>query len=248
MPKLCVNIDHIATIREARKTYEPDPLLAANEAQLGGADGITLHIREDRRHMQDEDLFRLKKSVNVPLNLELAATDEMLALALETKPDMVMIVPEGRNEITTEGGLNVLDEMTRLQEFVKSVGGSGIPVSAFIDADLAQVEAADNCGFTVCEIHTGPYAQSVIENGFSLDHPNVLKELGFVQKAVSHVLSLGMLCNAGHGLTHHNVYPIASIRNITELHIGHSIVSRSVFTGIRQSVAQMKSEIQRAIN
>jgi pyridoxine 5-phosphate synthase len=247
MTKLCVNIDHVATLRQARMTVEPDPILAADEAVLGGADGITLHIREDRRHMQDEDLYRLKQSVKVPLNLELAATDEMLSLALETKPDMVMIVPEGRNEITTEGGLNVLDEMTRLKEFVEAVASSGMPVSAFIDADLEQIDAAKKCGFTVCEIHTGPYSESVIKNDFSLDHPNVLKELELVKEAVSHVLSVGMQCNAGHGLTHHNVYPIASINNVSELHIGHSIVSQSIFSGIRMSVEKMKSEIQRAL-
>ncbi len=247
MTKLCVNIDHVATLRQARMTIEPDPILAANEAVLGGADGITLHIREDRRHMQDSDLFRLKETVQVPLNLELAATQEMLDLALEATPDMVMVVPEGRNEVTTEGGLDVLGDMQRLSMFVETLTEKKLPVSAFIDADLAQINAAVECGFTVCEIHTGPYAEVVIKNGFSLDHPKVVKELELVRKAVSHVLNLGMQCNAGHGLTHLNVGKIASIDGISELHIGHSIVSRSIFIGMQQSVAEMKSNIENAL-
>jgi pyridoxine 5-phosphate synthase len=169
----------------------------------------------------------------------------MLELALDTAPDMVMVVPEGRNEITTEGGLDVRGDMERLSSFVETLGAKTLPVSAFVDADLNQIEAANACGFTVCEIHTGPYAESIIKNDFSLNHPEVIQEQQLVQNAVSHVLNLGMQCNAGHGLTHQNVRGIASIDGISELHIGHSIVSRSIFTGMRQSVAEMKSEIQR---
>jgi pyridoxine 5-phosphate synthase len=246
MIKLCVNIDHVATVRQARMTVEPDPVLASDEAVLGGADGITLHIREDRRHMQDSDLYALKKHVEVPLNLELAATPEMLAIACKTKPDMVMVVPEGRNEITTEGGLNVIEDASRLHDFISTVKENGMPVSAFIDADEAQIEAAKACGFTVCEIHTGPYAEAVIKNDFSLDCDAVLESMQQISHAVAHVCSLGMQCNAGHGLTHHNVSGIASIKGITELHIGHSIVSRSIFTGMRQSVAEMKTSIEKA--
>jgi pyridoxine 5-phosphate synthase len=246
MTKLCVNLDHVATVRQARMTFEPDPVLAADEAIQGGADGITLHIREDRRHMQDDDLYKLKEVLQVPLNLELAATPEMLALALQTTPDMVMVVPEGRDEITTEGGLDVLKDMHRLSTFIEVLVNKNIPVSAFIDADLAQIEAAKTCGFTVCEIHTGPYAEAIIKNDFSPEHPKVIREQELVQRATAQVLQMEMQCNAGHGLTHQNVCGIASIRGISELHIGHSIVSRSIFTGMRQSVAEMKSEIQKA--
>ncbi|MDP7005735.1 MAG: pyridoxine 5'-phosphate synthase [Phycisphaerales bacterium] len=246
MIKLCVNIDHVATIRQARMTFEPDPILAADEAILGGSDGITLHIREDRRHMQDEDLLQLIKHVQVPLNLELAATPEMIELALSTKPNMAMIVPEGRDEITTEGGLNILGDIDWLTEVVGCFTGVGIRVSAFVDPDINQIDAAKSCGFNVCEIHTGSYAEAVIANVFSLDHDKVLGELSKISKAVSHVHTLGMLCNAGHGLTHHNVVKIASIEGISELHIGHSIVSRSVFVGMRKAVSEMKQQIEKA--
>ena len=244
MTKLCVNIDHVATIREARKTVEPDPSLAAEEACLGGADGITLHIREDRRHMQDHDLFKLRKSVRVPLNLELAATTKMLDLALATKPDMAMIVPEGRTEVTTEGGLDVVRDVDRLKDMVQTLTDNGMVVSAFVDAENSQIEAARACGFTVCEIHTGPYAEQVIRNGFSLDHHNVQKERDKVLHAVQYTVELGLQCNAGHGLTHFNVSGIASIPHISELHIGHSIISRSVFVGIQSSVREMKQRIK----
>ena len=248
MPKLCVNIDHVATIREARKTIEPDPIVAAKEACLGGADGITLHIREDRRHMQDADLFQLREMVTVPLNLELAATPEMVALALESSPDMAMIVPEGRNEVTTEGGLDVRNDVERLRELVSTLTEANMRVSAFIDADKAQIDAVLRAGFTVCEIHTGAFAESFIENGFSLTHPNVEQERVKVQHAVQHAIEIGLQCNAGHGLTHRNVTAIASIPNITELHIGHSIISRSVFIGIRTAVQEMKQEIKDSLH
>lgn len=246
MTKLCVNIDHVATIRQARMTLEPDPALAAQDAILGGADGITLHIREDRRHMQVSDLFQLKDAINVPLNLELAATPEMLAIAIEATPDMVMVVPEGRDEITTEGGLDVLGDLQRLTEFVEALVAKNLRVSAFIDAEFAQIEAAKSCGFTVCEIHTGPYAEAYMHNESSLRHPKVLEERAKVQNAVSRVIEMDLQCNAGHGLTHGNVSGIASIPHISELHIGHSIVSRSIFTGMRESVSEMKTKIQKA--
>jgi pyridoxine 5-phosphate synthase len=247
MIKLCVNIDHVATIREARKTIEPDPILAAEEACLGGADGITLHIREDRRHMQDDDLFQLRKTVPVPLNLELAATPEMVALAIESKPNMAMIVPEGRNEITTEGGLDVANDIDRLQGIVETLGATGMRVSAFVDATEDQINAVLACGFTVCEIHTGLYAEAVIKNNAELDCPEVLQERDKIEHAVQYALSLGLQCNAGHGLTHHNVSKIASIPNISELHIGHSIVSRSVIVGMQTSVREMKTLIKDSI-
>jgi pyridoxine 5-phosphate synthase len=244
MIKLCVNIDHVATLRQARMTVEPDPILAAKEAILGGADGITLHIREDRRHMQDSDLFRLCESISVPLNLELAATQEMLELALKSKPDMVMVVPEGRNEITTEGGLDIIADIDGLTTFVDCIKAGSMPISAFIDADKSQIDAAKLCGFTFCEIHTGAFAEAVLNNNLSLDCDEVKIEIFKVQEAVSYVLEQGMQCNAGHGLTHVNVPCIASIKGITELHIGHSIISRSIFTGIRQSVFEIKAIIK----
>lgn len=244
MSKLCVNIDHVATIRQARMTFEPSPIDAALAAIEGGADGITLHIREDRRHMQDADLFALKEILSVPLNLEMAATDEMVSLALETTPDMAMIVPEGRDEITTEGGLNVIDDVLRLTDVVLRLQEHSIPVSAFIDADREQIEAAKMCGFSVCEIHTGPYAEAVINNDFDLKHEQVLFELEKVTSANAFIQEIGLQSNAGHGLTHHNVRAVANIAGLSELHIGHSIVSRSVFVGMSQSVFEMKERMK----
>ena len=248
MTKLCVNIDHVATIREARKTIEPDPSVAAIESCLGGADGITLHVREDRRHMQDDDLFRLRQIIEVPLNLELAATPEMVTLALNSKPDMAMIVPEGRNEVTTEGGLDVVSDADYLQEVVHSLTEGGMRVSAFVDANQEQIDAVLASGFSVCEIHTGPFAESFIQNGFSLTNPAVQQERDRVQVAVQHAIEIGLQCNAGHGLTHRNVAGIASIPNISELHIGHSIVSRSVIVGMQTSVREMKKQIRDSSN
>ncbi len=246
MIKLCVNIDHVATIRQARMTVEPDPVVAAGEAVLGGADGITLHVREDRRHVQDSDLFRLRELIKVPLNLELAPTQDMLNLAIKSMPDMAMIVPEGRNEVTTEGGVDVIANMDTLRSLVRTLTDAGIRTSAFIDADAAQIEAAKACGFDVCEIHTGTYAEAVIKNDLSLTHVEVCDSLRPICDAVEQINQLGMQCNAGHGLTHHNVGIIASIKGIEELHIGHSIVSRSVIIGIRSSVHEMKLRMKDA--
>lgn len=246
MIKLCVNIDHVATIRQARKTVEPDPVVAATEAVLGGAEGITLHIREDRRHVQDSDLFRLREVIKVPLNLELAPTQDMLKLAIKAMPDMAMIVPEGRDEITTEGGVDVVTNMDSLRSLVQALKGVGIRTSAFVDADAKQIEAANVCGFDVCEIHTGTFAEAVIKNDMSLMHDEVCDSLKPICDAVEQINELGMQCNAGHGLTHHNVGIIASINGIEELHIGHSIISRSVIIGIRGSVQEMKQRMKEA--
>jgi pyridoxine 5-phosphate synthase len=248
MPKLCVNIDHIATIREARKTYEPDPILAAKEAILGGADGITLHIREDRRHMQDGDLFRLREMVSVPLNLELAATEQMVSLALESKPEMAMLVPEGRAEVTTEGGLDVAGDLTRLRNVVESLSSGGMRTSAFVDADKHQIDAVLACGFDVCEIHSGSYAEAFIRNNFSASHEVVQLELDKIRTSVDHAIELGLQCNAGHGLTLCNVSGLASMPKISELHIGHSIISRSVFVGIQSAVREMKQHMKDSSN
>ena len=246
MIKLCVNIDHVATIREARKTHEPDPVLAADEAELGGADGITLHIREDRRHMQDHDLARLRKTVKVPLNLEMAATAAMVELAIHTMPEMVMLVPEGRNEVTTEGGLDVCGDLTHLKDVVSQLHRAQLRVSAFIDADQSQIEAAKAINCDVCEIHTGPYARAIEDHDFSIRHTAVDEEVAKIQAAASLIQSLEMQCNAGHGLNYHNIGTIAAIEGIMELHIGHSIVSRCVFVGMRQAVEEMKEQIQKA--
>ena len=247
MIKLCVNIDHVATIRQARKTVEPDPVVAATEAVLGGADGITLHVREDRRHVQDADLFRLREIIKIPLNLELAPTQDMLNLAIKAMPDMAMIVPEGRNEITTEGGVDVVTNMDSLRSLVQALKDVGIRTSAFVNADAKQIEAACACGFDVCEIHTGTFAETVIKNNMSLTHDKVCDSLRPICESVEQINELGMQCNAGHGLTHHNVGNIASIKGIEELHIGHSIISRSVIIGIRNSVQEMKQRMKDAI-
>jgi pyridoxine 5-phosphate synthase len=246
MIKLCVNIDHVATIREARKTYEPDPIAASREAEHGGADGITLHIREDRRHMQDYDLLKLRKSVKVPLNLEMAATESMVELAIATKPEMVMLVPEGRDEITTEGGLDICGDFDRLKKVIRTLHDASLPVSVFIDAQSQQIEAAKEAGCDVCEIHTGPYAQSIENNDFSLSSQKVDTQIERIHKSIDCVHKFGMQCNAGHGLNYHNVGRVVSLGGLTELHIGHSIVSRCVFVGMQQAVTEMKQRIQEA--
>ena len=244
MTKLCVNIDHIATVRQARRTIEPCPVQGALAAIRGGADGITLHLREDRRHIQDSDVFAINEAIDVPLNFEMAATLEMVRIATQAKPAMAMIVPEGRHEITTEGGLDVLGEKDHLTQVVDEISSEGIPVSAFLDADETQIKAAKACGFTVCEIHTGPFAEAVIHHNLDLNHPDVILEKNRVEEAVRFVHEIGLQCNAGHGLTHHNVHLIASIKGIAELHIGHSIVSRAVLVGMQASVEEMKSQIK----
>ena len=246
MAALCVNIDHVATLRQARRTWEPDPIEAAIQAQLGGADGITVHLREDRRHIQDHDLERLVDTVDVGLNLEMAATDAMVQIALATKPHMVMLVPEGREEITTEGGLDVLGQFEALQRTVGTLRNHGLPVSAFIDAAPRQITAASKCGFEVCEVHTGPYAHAFHDHEGSMEHPAVQEMLNRVHEAGDAIQSHGMRFNAGHALTIWNVPAIAALPGLQELHIGHSIISRSVFTGLRTAVADLKAVIDSA--
>ncbi|MFM7051291.1 MAG: pyridoxine 5'-phosphate synthase [Planctomycetota bacterium] len=238
MPKLCVNIDHVATVRQARKTYEPDPVTAAIEAEAGGADGITVHLREDRRHIQDADLPRIRAVVRTRFNLEMAATDEMVGIALALRPHLAMFVPERRLEVTTEGGLDVAGQADRIAAAVARLKAGGIPVSAFIDADEAQIAAAARAGFDYCEIHTGPYAHAHHDHGAA--HPATEAELAKVRRAVEAALAHGLRANAGHALNYGNVAAVAAIPGIDELHIGHAIVSRAVFAGLRAAVSDMK--------
>jgi len=244
--ELGVNIDHVATLRQARRTYEPDPLWAAVEAHLGGADGITVHLREDRRHIQDEDVRRLRDLVHIKLNLELGATDEMIAIAARLKPEMAMLVPEGREEITTEGGLDIVGAESRLAGAVARLADAGIRVSVFIDADLRQVEAAARIGAAVCEIHTGPYAHAFHTQGRDAESPAVLAEIAKIRAAGDAIRRHGMRFNAGHALNYFNVQPVAALPGVRELHIGHAIVSRAVFVGMREAVRQMKALMREA--
>jgi len=244
--ELGVNIDHVATIRQARRTYEPDPVWAAVEAQLGGADGITVHLREDRRHICDQDVERLKLTTQIKLNLEMAATDEMVGIACRLKPEMAMLVPEGRHEVTTEGGLDVAGQEARLKDVVARLADAGIVTSVFIDAELPQVEAAARIGAKVCEIHTGPYAHAFYNQGRDEESPAVLAELAKVRAAGEAIRGLGMRFNAGHALNYYNIQPIAALAGIKELHIGHAIVSRAVFVGLREAVREMKQLLRGA--
>ncbi|MFN9774584.1 MAG: pyridoxine 5'-phosphate synthase, partial [Burkholderiales bacterium] len=237
---LGVNIDHVATVRQARRTYEPDPVWAAVEAHLGGADGITVHLREDRRHIQDEDVRRLRELTHIKLNLEMAATDEMVGIACGLKPEMAMLVPEGRHEITTEGGLDVHGQRARLREVVARLAGEGIVVSVFIDAELPQVEAAAEIGAKVCEIHTGPYADAFFSRGRDAESAPVVAELDRIRRAGDAIRAAGMRFNAGHALNYVNVQPVAALPGVRELHIGHAIVSRAMFVGMREAVREMK--------
>ncbi len=246
MIQLGVNIDHVATVRQARRGVEPDPVRAAHEAELGGADGITCHLREDRRHINDADVERLRASVNVKLNLEMAATDEMVAIARRIEPQIAMLVPEGREEITTEGGLDVAGQPERLTDVVAELKAGGMIVSAFIDAEPAQVDAAASCGFDVCEVHTGPYAHAFRATGGDFLIGSLQAELDAVRDAGERIRAAGMRFNAGHALNYVNVQPIAALPGAAELHIGHSIVSRAVYTGLKDAVREMKRLMREA--
>jgi pyridoxine 5-phosphate synthase len=239
--ELGVNVDHVATVRQARRTYEPDPVWAAVEAHLGGADGITVHLREDRRHIQDEDVRRLRELTHIKLNLEMAATDEMVAIASRIKPEMAMLVPEGRHEITTEGGLDIASREKALKGAIARLAAAGIRVSVFIDAELRQVEAAHRIGASVCEIHTGPYAHAFHSKGRDAEIPEVVSEIRKIQTAGEAIRALGMRFNAGHALNYFNVQPVAALPGVRELHIGHAIVSRALFVGMREAVREMKA-------
>jgi pyridoxine 5-phosphate synthase len=244
--ELGVNIDHVATVRQARRTYEPDPVWAAVEAHLGGADGITVHLREDRRHIQDEDVRRLRELTHIKLNLEMAATAAMVDVALRVRPEMAMLVPEGRQEITTEGGLDVAGQESALKNAVARLADAGIVVSVFIDADPKQAQAARRIGASVCEVHTGPYAHAFHSRGRDADSPAVVAELDKLRQAGEAIRGLGMRFNAGHALNYFNVGSVARLPGVRELHIGHAIVSRAVFIGMREAVREMKTLITEA--
>ncbi|TVQ61897.1 MAG: pyridoxine 5'-phosphate synthase [Phycisphaerales bacterium] len=243
MANLGVNIDHVATLRQARRGTEPDPVGAAHEAELGGADAITVHLREDRRHAQDRDVEVLRATVQTKLNLEMAATDEMLAMARGIVPAMATLVPEGRMEITTEGGLDVRSGLDRLRDVVASLHEKGVMVSAFVEADADQIEASAEAGFDACEIHTGPYARLYHAAGGDRRNAGLHAEIERIEHAGRIVREAGMRFNAGHALNYVNVGPIAAMEGVWELHIGHAIVSRAVFVGVREAVREMKSLI-----
>ena len=235
MTTLGVNIDHIANVRQARKTIEPDPVQFAFLAELGGADSITVHLREDRRHIQDRDIFLLKETLKTKLNLEMAATDEMLEISRKLIPDYVTLVPEKREEVTTEGGLDVKSNEKYLKNFVKSLKDLNIEVSAFIDPLSVHINYSKEIGFDFIELHTGKYAE--------LRGSQQYKELQRIIESTYEANDLGLVVNAGHGLNYQNVKKIASINNMNELNIGHSIVARALAVGLENSVREMKSLI-----
>jgi len=235
MTTLGVNIDHIANVRQARKTVEPDPVQFAFLAELGGADSITVHLREDRRHIQDRDVFLLKETIKTKLNLEMAATQEMLEIATKLLPDYVTLVPEKREEVTTEGGLDVKSNMKYLKKFVENLINSNIQVSAFIDPLSEQINYSNEIGFKFIELHTGKYAE--------LSGYEQYEELQRIIESTNEANDLGLVVNAGHGLNYNNVKNIASIKNMNELNIGHSIVARALAVGLEKSVREMKSLI-----
>lgn len=239
MIELGVNIDHVATLRQQRLTTYPDPILAAIRAEEAGADLITLHLREDRRHIQDADVYAMRDAIKTRMNLECAITDEMLDIACEVKPQDVCLVPEKRNELTTEGGLDVLTHFDSVQAAVSKLKAQGIRVSLFIDASPEQIEAAHRAGATVIELHTGCYAEAA-------DDETQLKELERIRQGTALGVSLGLRVNAGHGLHYQNVQPIAAIPGIAELNIGHAIVAQSVFDGWEKAVRDMKALIRTA--
>ncbi|MBM83656.1 MAG: pyridoxine 5'-phosphate synthase [Planctomycetaceae bacterium] len=233
MPKLGVNIDHVATVRQARRTIEPDPVWAAALAELAGADGITLHLREDRRHIQDRDLRVLKETTQVKLNLEMAAEDEITRIALDVRPGQATLVPEKREEITTEGGLDVIGNRDRVKKCVDELKDAGIEVSLFIDPDESQIEASKELGVDAVELHTGRYADAT-------SAAEQQREFEALELAGDSVLECGLLLHMGHGLTYRNVERIAMIPEVSELNIGHGIVARAVMVGFERAVREMK--------
>jgi pyridoxine 5-phosphate synthase len=235
MPELGVNIDHVATIRQARKTYEPDPVAAAVLCELAGADAITIHLREDRRHIQDRDVRVLRETVTIKLNLELSVAEEIVGIACQVKPEQATLVPERREEVTTEGGLDVVSHKAAVARSVDSLRAAGISVSLFLDPDPRQIELAKELGADAVELHTGQYALA--------KEAAVHEQLVALTNAGRLVTELGMHLHAGHGLNYHNVTPVARIPRMHELNIGHSIVSRAVLVGMERAVREMKTLI-----
>ena len=233
MIRLGVNIDHVATVRQARRTYEPDPVAAAALAFLGGADGITIHLREDRRHILDRDLHVLRQTVPTGLNLEMACSDEIVRIAIASKPDQVTLVPEKRQELTTEGGLDVVGQYAVVEKAVRQLTEAGLPISLFIDPDLKQVDASKKLGVKAIEFHTGTYAEARTP-------ADIERTLGHLKAASQQAVELGLHVHMGHGLNYLNVQPIVRIRGVEELNIGHSIISRAVLIGMVQAVRDMK--------
>ncbi|OIN26081.1 pyridoxine 5'-phosphate synthase [Vibrio barjaei] len=236
---LGINIDHIATLRNARGTKYPDPVHAAEIAERAGADGITIHLREDRRHILDRDVRILRETLQTRMNLEMAVTDEMIDIALKTKPEFVCLVPEKREELTTEGGLDVKGQLEKIKAATEKLSAAGIKVSLFIDADREQIDAAKAAGAPFVELHTGHYADAETEE----DQQDELKKIA---AGASYAADIGITVNAGHGLTYHNVAPIAALPEIYELNIGHSIIGRAVFDGLHKAVADMKAVMESA--
>tara|TARA_B100001063_G_C16727298_1_gene537192 strand:+ start:115 stop:855 length:741 start_codon:yes stop_codon:yes gene_type:complete len=236
---LGVNIDHIATLRQARGTRYPDPVYGALAAEEAGADGITLHLREDRRHIQDRDVFMLRDMLNTRMNLEMAVTDEMVGIAEQVKPHAVCLVPEKREELTTEGGLNVIANEAAIKSACDRLAKIGSEVSLFIDADEKQIDAAVRCGAPVIEIHTGHYADAETQEQQQV-------HLEKIKQGVAYGLSQGLIVNAGHGLHYHNTQAIAAIEGINELNIGHSMMAHAVFVGLKQAVKEMRELIDTA--
>lgn len=235
---LGVNVDHVATLRQARGTSYPDPVYAALLAEEAGADGITIHPREDRRHIQDRDVRVLKETLQTRMNLEMAVTDAMIDFALEIEPAHCCLVPEKREELTTEGGLDVVGNEERVRKACQRLGDAGIEVSLFIDPDINQIDAAVRCGAPVIEIHTGHYAEAK-------SHASVRAELEKIQHGVAHAIECGLIVNAGHGLHYKNTQAIAQIEGINELNIGHSIIARALFVGMKEAVREMREILEK---
>ena len=240
--RLGVNIDHVATIRNARGGVHPDPVRAAKLAAEAGADGITAHLREDRRHISDDDIRRLRREIDLPLNLEMAATDEMVGIALATRPHAACLVPEKREERTTEGGLDIIAGRTHLAPRIADLSAAGIRVSLFVEPDEAVMEAAHALRAPVVELHTGSYCEAVIAG----DPDRIAHELGRIVRAAAHGAGLGLEIHAGHGLTVESVGPVAALPQIRELNIGHALIAEAIFVGLRQAVHDMRAAMDRA--
>jgi pyridoxine 5-phosphate synthase len=237
---LGVNVDHVATLRQARGTRYPDPVQAALLAEEAGADGITIHPREDRRHIQERDVLLLTETLTTRMNLEMAVTEAMIELALKVKPAHVCLVPEKREELTTEGGLDVYSQESKIKDACSRLSEAGIEVSLFIDPDVAQIEASKRCGAQAIELHTGAYAEAA-------SNRELLKELAFIKEGVSCGHDLGLIVNAGHGLHYHNTHAVAAIPNINELNIGHSIIARALFVGLKQAIIDMRKILDESV-